>query len=98
MENYLGSGLEKLFELCRFASMMTAEQRQYLAEYMAKLDEGSRLASAWNHGVEEGEAKGREEGRAEAAMEYAKKLKKLGVKDDIIFQATGISDDQLASL
>ena len=97
-EEYIGSGLEKLFELCRFASMMTAEQRQYLAEYMAKLDEGSRLASAWNHGVEEGEAKGREEGRAEAAMEYAKKLKKLGVKDDIIFQATGISEDQLASL
>ena len=101
-EVYRGSGLEKMFELCKFASMMTYEQRQYLAEYMAKLDERSRLASAMIHGEEKGEARGREEGREEgrkeAAIEYARKLKQLGVKEDIIIQATEITKEQFDAL
>ncbi len=47
-KEFKGKGLDKLFDLCRFASMTEAQQRQYIAEMMAKFDEGSRIATAIN--------------------------------------------------
>ncbi len=91
---YCGQGLDKLFEMCSFAAMTVAQQRQYLAELMAEMDEGSRMASAWNHGIAEGEARGRAEGKAEVAT----KLKAKGVPVDIISEATGLSVEQIAEL
>ena len=49
-------------------------------------------------GLAEGLARGREEGRALANFENAKKLKVLGVSQDIISQATGLSEDEVARL
>lgn len=83
---YKGSGLEKLFELSRFAAMMDADQRQYLAELMAELDQGSREKTAWDHGVEEGVGK------------TAKALKELKVNPDIICKATGLSPEDVDRL
>ena len=88
-EIYQGSGLEKMFELCRFAAMMTPEQRQYLSEFMAKLDEGSRLASAINQGRAEGEAK---------LAAVAVKLKAKGMKAAEISELTGLPAEQIESL
>ena len=47
-KEFKGKGLDKLFDLCKFANMTEAEQRQYIAEMMAKFDEGSRIATAIN--------------------------------------------------
>ena len=49
-------------------------------------------------GLEEGLNKGREEGLKEANLNNARNLKKLGVADDIISQATGLSKEEVEFL
>ena len=91
-KQFEGQGLDKLFELCRFARMTEDQQRQYLAEFMAELDEGSRLATAIDEGRTEGRAEGRAEGltegRAEGAsaerQRIAEILRNSGVSEEII--------------
>lgn len=85
-QEYVGTGLEKLFELSRFAAMMDTEQRQYIAELMAELDQGSREKTAWDHGLERGKS------------ETARELKRLGISTDIICQATGLTPEEVAQL
>ena len=97
-EQYSGSGLEKLFEMCSFAAMSIEEQETYFANLIKEIDSRSQLRTARNEGLSEGIAKGISEGREEARLEAAKKLKALGVKEDIICQATGLSAETVASL
>ena len=49
-------------------------------------------------GREEGRAEGREEGLKEASLNNARNLKHLGVAVEIIAQATGLSQEEIASL
>ena len=67
---------------------------EYLAEFMARLDEQSRLRTAW----ENGEEKGIEKGKAEERLANARKFKALGVAEEIICQATGLSAEEVAAL
>ena len=91
---FTGRGLEKLFELCSFAKMSKQRQMEYLAEFMARLDEQSRLRTAWENGEEKGIEKGIEKGKEDTARE----LKRLGIAQDIICQATGLLAEEVAAL
>ena len=75
---------------------------EYLAEFMARLDEQSRLRTAWENGeekgIEKGIEKGRAEGKAEERLANARKFKALGVAEEIICQATGLSAEEVAAL
>ena len=63
---------------------------EYLAEFMARLDEQSRLRTAWENGEEKGIEKGKED--------TARELKRLGIAQDIICQATGLLAEEVAVL
>lgn len=89
-EEYKGKGLDKLFELCKFANMTLAEQRQYLAEFMAEIDEKSRLRTAINKGLAEGRAEGR--------AEVAKSMLANGLDKEMISKCTGLSAEEIARL
>ena len=113
-EEYRGRDLDKLFRLCRFANMCKEEQTEYLAEYMARLDESSRLWTAIHQGKAEGKAEGLAEGKAagkaeglaegkaagkaEAKLDDARNLKNLGVTPEIISKATGLSLEEISAL
>ena len=71
---------------------------EYLAEFMARLDEQSRLRTAWENGEEKGIEKGRAEGKAEERLANARKFKALGVAEEIICQATGLTAEEVAAL
>ena len=49
-------------------------------------------------GMEKGMAEGKAEGKAEANMENARKMKVLGMSDDVISQVTGLSKADIDSL
>ena len=103
---YREAGLEKLFEICRFAVLKKEEQMEYLHELMKKLDAQSELYSAeyrgeergMAKGLEEGRVEGRAEGRAEEKINTARNLKQLGVPLETIAQATGLSVEEIAAL
>lgn len=77
---FAGSGLEKLYELCRFAAMDLNIQMDYVREFMAQVDERSRLRTARNEGIKEG--------RAEAIDELIVKLRRQGVSEEVIAAVT----------
>jgi len=77
---FAGSGLEKLYELCRFAAMDLNIQMEYVREFMAQVDERSRLRTARNEGIKEG--------RAEAIDELIVKLRRQGVSEEVIAAVT----------
>ena len=91
---YRKEGLEKLFEICRFAKLKKDEQMEYLHEFMKKLDAQSELYTAEYRGLE----KGRAEGRAEERLNTARNLKSLGVPEETIILATGLSAEEVAAL
>ncbi len=78
--------------------MTIDQQTEYLAELKARLDKASQLQTATNNGIEIGEAKGEARGEAKARLEAARNLKRLGVSDDIIQQATGLPAETVAAL
>ena len=85
-EEYKDKGLEKMFEICKFANMTIEEQRQYLAEFMAEVDEKSRLRTALNDGIAKGRA------------EVAKSLREKGIPISTIAEACGLSEEQVMAL
>ena len=99
---FKGQGLDKLFELCRFAHMTEEQQRQYLAELMAELDEGSRMATAINEGLRrgrtEGHSQGLAEGRAESRSETARAMLADNMDPQLIAKYTGLTAEEIAAL
>lgn len=85
-EEYMGKGLDKLFELCKFAAMTEAEQRQYLAEFMAAVDEKSRMRTATNTG------------RAEGRLEVARAMLENGLDKSLVAKCAQLSAEELAKL
>ena len=92
------AGLEKLFEICRFAKLKKNEQMEYLHEFMKKLDAQSELYSAEYRGHEKGLAEGEAKGKAEATINTARNLKRLGVPEGTIVQATGLTAEEVSEL
>ena len=101
-EVFRKAGLEKLFEICRFAKLNKHEQMEYLQEFMKKLNEKSVLETAemrgLEAGLEKGLAEGRAEGEAEATINTARNFKRLGVPEETIVQATGLTAEEVAAL
>lgn len=109
-EELKADGLEKIFELARFAAMDPIIQEEYFKQLMAEIDERSVLRTARKDGFEEGlaegkaeglaegEAKGKAEGEANARLETARNLIKLGVSAELISQATGLSAEEIKKL
>ena len=81
---YREAGLEKLFEICRFAMLKKEEQMEYLQEFMKKLDAQSELYSAEHRGHEEGFSEGKIKGKAEERERIVAILRAQGVSEEII--------------
>lgn len=109
-KKYIGSGLEKLFEICKFAAMDEMTQAEYIHAFMAELDLRSQKRTAYNEGKEEGKeegyargkaegkAEGRSEGEEQKALEIASSLKQQDIPPAVISKATGLSPEQIAAL
>ena len=113
-EKIQGQSFDKLFKVCKFASMDEMSQREYLSHLMALRDERARMATATDRGLElgrtvgraqgleEGRAQGLEEGRAEGRAEQtlsiARAMKAEGVQLDTIQRCTGLSEAEIQAL
>ena len=93
----------RAFEIAKFSKEKRIQynkdmydERRRNGEMKAARQDG--LAEGLAEGLARGREEGREEGRALANFENAKKLKTLGVSQDIISQATGLSEDEVARL
>lgn len=103
-------GLQQVKEKLRLLSMTTEERRAYdvhMDNIMVQNDvldtareeglaEGREKGRA--EGLVEGRAEGREEGRTEAIDLVALNLIKIGMTDDVIKNATGLSDQCISQL
>ena len=113
-DDYIGSGLEKMFGLSIFANMTEAEQYEYLARFMFERDVKSTRRYAREVGFAEGKAEGKAEGRAEGKAEgraegkaegiaegkaeTARKMLADGLDISKISQYTGLSPEQILAL
>ena len=78
------------FEACALANFTPEQQLAYFNEQMAEWD---------NYNIQKYAIKeSREQGREEASLESARKLKALGVSAEIISSATGLSLEKIAEL
>ena len=66
-------------------------------EYSEYQNSLTRMSDYYNI-IDSAEKRAREEGREEARMEMALKLKRLGTSNDIIAQATGLAMDVIEGL
>ena len=80
----------RIFKACEIAGFTEDKLINYEQEMYDERRLNSELRSARNLG--------RDEGREEAKLEDARRLKELGVGVDIISQATGLSVETIESL
>ena len=73
-------------------------QEEYLAQFMAELDEQSQLRTAHEEGLAAGEAKGRAEGLAEGMRHVALAMREKGLNLSDISEFTGLSLDEIQAL
>ena len=69
-------------------------QMDYIREWMAQVDERSRMRTA----KAEAEAKGEAKGRAEEKAAMAKRLRDMGIPVSNIAQASGLTPEEIAAL
>ena len=86
--------LDKLFETTMFANMTPELQDRYFREFMYEMDQKSRMRTARQDGIAEGEARGRAEGRADTA----RAMKARGMDAALIADITGLTQEQIAEL
>ena len=105
-DNTTTPGLQAAREKLAYMSMTEKERRAY-EDYMISVhaardawetlrDEGRAEGRA--EGLAEGRVEGRVEGIEETNRENARKMKNLGMSEDIISQVTGLTYDQIRSL
>ncbi|MBR4810928.1 MAG: PD-(D/E)XK nuclease family transposase [Bacteroidaceae bacterium] len=97
-EEFLGKGFDKLFEVCRFASMSEDMQMNYVRHMMAKWDREDELATAIMDGEAKGIAKGRAEGEAIGKAQTAKAMKNKDMDPALISELTGLTLEQIQAL
>ncbi|MBQ8811633.1 MAG: PD-(D/E)XK nuclease family transposase [Bacteroidales bacterium] len=89
---------ERLFLLAKIGNFTPDEYKQYITSLQRMSDYYNIIDTA----VEAAEKRGREEGRAEGRekgkREIASRLISMGMSDDDIIIATGLSTDELAEL
>ncbi len=74
-------------------SVITTAEKKGKAEGLA---EGMQKGLA--EGLQKGKAEGRAEGRTEGILSTALKLKKMGMTAQMISEATGLSEEEIAAL
>ncbi|MCI6856058.1 MAG: hypothetical protein MR865_01295, partial [Bacteroidales bacterium] len=80
------------------------DSRKAYRDLKNSLDTAMRegIEKGMKKGLEKGRAEGREEGRAEGekakSIAIAKKMKAMGLDDDTIMQATGLTASDMAAL
>ena len=79
-----------LMKEAEFANMSWEEQEKYIASMKQKWDYQNTLDFA--------EMKGREEGREEGIEKVAREMRKMGLDDQTIIQATGLTEEQVRAL
>ena len=80
----------EFMEQATFASMSFEEQEAYIASMKQKWD--------YDNSIDFAREKGREEGEEHKACEIARRMKSMGMNDDVILQATGLTEDQIKAL
>ena len=85
---------KKLFEQAEIAQYTPEERREYEASVKNYWDYFSTVKTA----LKKGRAEGRIEGKAEGKAEDARKMKALGLSEDIIMQVTGLTAEEIAAL
>ena len=85
---------KRLLDACEIAAFDEEKRIQYDRDMYDERRRNGELATAKRLGREEG----LEQGREEAKLEAAKKLKELGVDIETIVQATGLSVDVVEGL
>ena len=88
----------KLFEQAEIARFTPQDAREYEESVKVYRDLTNVVNTAERKGREEGRAEGRAEGFEEANLANARRMKALGLTNDIISQVTGLSIDFLATL
>ena len=89
---------ERLEKLASKANMTQEERMQYEEEWKVYNDYFNTLDFAEQKGMQMGMQKGLQKGIQEGIRETARKLKELGVDDDIIIKSTGISKEEIEKL
>ncbi len=101
---------DRLFEEAEIAKFTPTELREYEDSRKAYRDLKNCLDTAMREGIEKGMKKGLEKGRAEGiekgraegekakSIAIAKKMKAMGLDDDTIMQATGLTASDMAAL
>lgn len=85
---------KRLEEVCNITSMSKKDREKYDESVKVINDNYAVMQSHRELGLEEGIAKGRAEGKLEAALN----MKKLGVSAEIIVKATGLSEKEIQDL
>ena len=88
----------KLFEQAEIARFTPQDAREYEESVKVYRDLTNVVNTAERKGREEGRKEGRAEGFEEANLTNARRMKALGLTNDIISQVTGLSIDFLATL
>ena len=92
----------RLAKVGNLATLSPVERMQYDYDLKKARDYQAEMKFARNKAYKEGKEEGREEGmqrgKMEAILEMARNLKALGVSNDMISTATGLSIDKINSL
>lgn len=92
------AGLTEAREQLRVDSLPDKDRRAY-ERYMESVRHmRSLFDTSHEDGYDEGRAEGLEAGRAERALEIVRKLKALGMPDNLIMQTTGLQASDIQNL
>ena len=95
LENELTS---KALSIVEKSAMSEAQLYAYEKFWMGITDEKGFLEARYNKGRAEGRAEGLAEGKEEANRENARKMKELGVANDVISRVTGLPIEEIQEL
>ena len=89
---------DRLEQIASKANMSPEERQQYENEWKIYNDYFNTIDSAKREGKEEGREEGRIEGREEGIILVAQNLKRMGMTNEQIQQATGLTLNEIAQI
>ena len=88
----------RLEELARIANMNKKERAEYEAALKIYRDNENVVTTARREGIQIGEKRGLEKGRAEGILITARLMKQNGASIEFIKQCTGLTDEEIQHL
>lgn len=89
---------DRLEQIASKANMSPEERQQYENEWKIYNDYFNSIDTAKREGKEEGREEGRIEGREEGIILVAQNLKRMGMTNEQIQQATGLTLNEIAQI